>query len=80
MFKRFSDPVLQDHVRLPDPVNREQTEIIDAGYDEETVRRVVKMVDVSEYKRRQAAAGLRITPNAFGVDRRVPIARRIEYF
>ena len=48
-------------------------DIVAAGYDEETVRRVVRMVDRNEYKRRQAAPGVRITRRAFGRDRRYPI-------
>jgi NAD+ synthase (glutamine-hydrolysing) len=48
-------------------------EITAAGYDEAVVRRVVTLVDRSEYKRRQAAPGIKITPRAFGKDRRLPI-------
>ncbi|MBR9989632.1 MAG: NAD+ synthase [Gemmatimonadetes bacterium] len=48
-------------------------EITAAGYDEEVVRRVINLVDRSEYKRRQAAPGVKITPRAFGKDRRLPI-------
>jgi NAD+ synthase (glutamine-hydrolysing) len=47
--------------------------IIDAGFAEATVRRVVRMVDRNEYKRRQAAPGVKITTKAFGRDRRLPI-------
>jgi len=48
-------------------------DIVAAGFDEETVRRVVLMVDRNEYKRRQGAPGVRITRRAFGRDRRYPI-------
>ena len=48
-------------------------EIVAQGYDEATVRRVIRMVDRTEYKRRQAAPGVRITRRAFGRDRRYPI-------
>jgi NAD+ synthase (glutamine-hydrolysing) len=48
-------------------------EIVAAGFDESLVRRIGRMVDASEYKRRQAAPGVKITPRAFGKDRRVPI-------
>ncbi len=48
-------------------------QIIKAGYDEATVIRVVAMVDMNEYKRRQAPPGVRITARAFGRDRRYPI-------
>lgn len=48
-------------------------DIIAQGYDADTVKRVVRMVDFNEYKRRQAAVGVRITPRGFGRDRRYPI-------
>jgi NAD+ synthase (glutamine-hydrolysing) len=48
-------------------------EIIAAGYDADVVRRVIRMVDLNEYKRQQAAPGVRITQLAFGRDRRYPI-------
>ncbi len=50
--------------------------IIEAGFEAQTVRRVIKMVVSNEYKRRQAAPGVRITPRAFGRDRRYPITSR----
>jgi NAD+ synthase (glutamine-hydrolysing) len=51
-------------------------EMVAAGFDESTVRRVVKLIDGAEYKRRQAAPGLKVTSKAFGVGRRIPIAQR----
>lgn len=48
-------------------------DIVSLGFDRETVRRVLRLVDVNEYKRRQAAPGVRITERAFGRDRRYPI-------
>lgn len=48
-------------------------DIVGAGFERETVRRVLRMVDINEYKRRQAAPGVRITKRAFGRDRRYPI-------
>ncbi len=51
-------------------------EIAAAGFDFTTVQKVVRMVDRNEYKRRQAAPGVRITPRAFGRDRRYPITSR----
>jgi NAD+ synthase (glutamine-hydrolysing) len=51
-------------------------EIAALGIDRQTVRRVVAMIDLNEYKRRQAAPGVRITPKAFGKDRRLPITNR----
>ena len=50
--------------------------MIDKGEDPETVRRVVRMIDTNEYKRRQAAPGIKITSKAFGLGRRYPIARK----
>ena len=47
--------------------------IIAAGFDRETVLRVLRLVDINEYKRRQAATGPRITQRGFGKDRRYPI-------
>ncbi|WP_250464197.1 NAD+ synthase [Microbulbifer litoralis] len=48
-------------------------DIVAAGYDRETVERVVRLVDRNEYKRRQAAVGVRISERGFGRDRRYPI-------
>ncbi|MDP3049831.1 MAG: NAD(+) synthase, partial [Eubacteriales bacterium] len=52
------------------------SEIVARGYAEPVVRRVAAMVDQAEYKRRQAAPGLKVTSKAFGSGRRVPIAHR----
>jgi NAD+ synthase (glutamine-hydrolysing) len=59
-------------------VERDQgrEEMIAAGMPGETVDEVIRLVDRSEYKRRQAAPGIRITPRAFGKDRRLPITNR----
>jgi NAD+ synthase (glutamine-hydrolysing) len=51
-------------------------EIVALGIDRAVVQRVVAMIDGNEYKRRQAAPGVRITPKAFGKDRRLPITNR----
>ena len=48
-------------------------EMIDAGHDEQLVLRITRLVDLSEYKRRQMPPGVRITKKAFGRDRRMPI-------
>jgi len=56
--------------------DRSVAEIVAAGHDEATVRRVVRMVDAAEYKRRQSPPGVKITPRAFGRDRRLPITNR----
>jgi NAD+ synthase (glutamine-hydrolysing) len=55
---------------------KSMSDIIAAGFDEATVRRVIRLIDLSEYKRRQAAPGLKVTTKAFGVGRRIPIAQR----
>ncbi len=54
-------------------------EIIAAGFDAQTVQRIIRLVDMSEYKRKQAALGLKVTSRAFGVGRRMPIAARFRY-
>ncbi len=53
-------------------------EIVKEGFDPATVSRVIRLVDRSEYKRRQAAPGLKVTSRAFGFGRRMPIAQRYE--
>ncbi len=54
-------------------------EIIAHGYDPQTVRMVVNMIHKSEYKRRQAAPGLKVTTRAFGTGRRMPVAMRLNF-
>ena len=56
--------------------DRPAAEIIATGFSEADVRRVVRLIDLSEYKRRQAAPGLKVTSRAFGVGRRQPVAQR----
>ena len=56
--------------------DRSYADMVDMGFDAETVRRVIAMVDRNEYKRRQAPPGVKITPRAFGRDRRLPIINR----
>jgi NAD+ synthase (glutamine-hydrolysing) len=63
------DAILQAYVEEDHSVE----ELVAAGYDRATVERVARLVIVNEYKRRQAAPGVRITPRAFGRDRRYPI-------
>jgi NAD+ synthetase len=55
---------------------KSSAEIVAAGFEESVVKRVVRLIDVNEYKRRQAAPGLKVTTKAFGVGRRIPIAQR----
>ena len=50
--------------------------LLSSGFDEETVRRIIRLVDLNEYKRKQAAPGLKTTPLAFGVGRRMPIVQK----
>jgi NAD+ synthase (glutamine-hydrolysing) len=66
------DPILKAYVE--DDVMIDQ--IIGMGFDREIVLRVAKLVDRNEYKRRQAAPGIKITPRDFGRDRRLPITNR----
>jgi NAD+ synthase (glutamine-hydrolysing) len=63
------DPILKAYVEE----DRGREQIIALGFDPATVARVLRMVDYSEYKRRQAPPGVKITPRAFGRDRRLPI-------
>ena len=63
------DAILQAYVEEDHSVE----ELVAAGFDRATVERVARLVIVNEYKRRQAAPGVRITPRAFGRDRRYPI-------
>jgi NAD+ synthase (glutamine-hydrolysing) len=53
-------------------------DIVALGFEEETVRWVIRAIDFNEYKRRQAAPGLKITSKAFGMGRRIPIAVKLE--
>jgi NAD+ synthase (glutamine-hydrolysing) len=69
---RLLDPVLKLYVE--DDVG--VSELIARGFDPELVRKAVRLVDTSEYKRRQAPPGIRITTRAFGRDRRLPITNR----
>jgi NAD+ synthase (glutamine-hydrolysing) len=55
---------------------RSVAEIVADGFDEKVVRKVVRLIEINEYKRRQAAPGLKVTSKAFGVGRRMPVARK----
>jgi len=66
------DPILKGYVEQ----DLSPDELVAAGHDPKTVARVVELVDRSEYKRRQAPPGVKITPRAFGRDRRMPITNR----
>jgi NAD+ synthase (glutamine-hydrolysing) len=66
------DPILKFYVEE----DRSVKEIAGLGFDEALVRKVVRLVDRAEYKRRQNPPGVKITPRAFGKDRRLPITNR----
>jgi len=66
------DPILEAYVEDDAALD----EIVARGFDPEAVKRIIRMVDRNEYKRRQAAPGVKITPRAFGRDRRLPLASR----
>jgi len=71
------DPIVEAYVeddRAPEDI------IAERGLDPKLVDRVVEMIDRAEYKRRQAAPGIKITPKAFGRDRRLPITNRYRRF
>lgn len=66
------DPILKAYIEE----DKDFTKIITAGFDQDTVLKVLNMVDRSEYKRRQSPPGIKITPKAFGRDRRMPITNQ----
>ena len=66
------DPILEGYIEE----DRSPEDLIAEGMDRHTVERVVRMIDAAEYKRRQAPPGVKITPKAFGRDRRLPITNR----
>ncbi|AYC34315.1 NAD+ synthase [Pseudomonas cavernae] len=66
-------PVLDEILKLYIEYDLSANAIIAEGFDEDTVRRVLRLVDLNEYKRRQAAVGVRVTQRGFGRDRRYPI-------
>jgi NAD+ synthase (glutamine-hydrolysing) len=66
------DPILKAYVEDDLAIDR----IVAMGFDRDTVTKVARLVDKSEYKRRQAAPGIKITPRDFGRDRRLPITNR----
>ena len=67
------DDILQRHVERHQP----QEEIIAAGFDADTVARVLRLVRLAEFKRKQAAPGLKVTDRAFGTGWRMPIAAKL---
>ena len=63
------DPIIEAYVEGDSTAG----ELVEQGFDPEVVARIVRLVDLAEYKRRQSPIGVRVTPKAFGKDRRVPI-------
>jgi len=66
------DPVLEGYVER----DRSPADLVDEGFDPRMVQEVTRLVDRNEYKRRQAAPGVKISRKAFGRDRRLPITNR----
>jgi len=66
------DPILRGYIEE----DLSPEELVAAGHRPEIVARVIQLVDRSEYKRRQSPPGVKITPRAFGRDRRLPITNR----
>ena len=66
------DPILERLVEREEPISA----IVAAGFDRDTVVRVDRMINIAEYKRRQAAPGVKVTLKNFGRDRRYPITNR----
>jgi NAD+ synthase (glutamine-hydrolysing) len=69
-------PVLDAILKRYIEQGESSAEIIEAGYAPEVVHDVIRKIDLNEYKRKQAAPGLKITPLAFGVGRRIPIVQK----
>lgn len=69
------DAILFEHIEQ----EKSAEELIETGHDEAVVRDVIRKVDLNEYKRKQAATGLKVTSRAFGVGRRMPIAARMTW-
>jgi NAD+ synthase (glutamine-hydrolysing) len=66
------DPILEAYVEE----DKSLSDIVKSGYDYQIVEKVINLVDRNEYKRRQAAPGIKITRRAFGKDRRLPITNK----
>jgi NAD+ synthase (glutamine-hydrolysing) len=69
-------PVLDGILRLYVEEGLSRAEIVEKGYDQTVVDDIVRKVDLNEYKRKQAAPGLKTTPLAFGIGRRIPIVQK----
>ena len=69
------DPILKAYVEEDKSID----EIAEMGFDKEIISKVIAMVDINEYKRRQSPIGIKITQKAFGKDRRLPITNKYRY-
>jgi NAD+ synthase (glutamine-hydrolysing) len=69
------DPILAEYVEKDATIEQ----IVALGFDAQLVKKVIRLVDQSEYKRKQGALGIKITPRAFGKDRRMPITNRYRF-
>jgi NAD+ synthase (glutamine-hydrolysing) len=67
------DDILQRHIERHQP----KDEILAAGFDADTVERVLRLVRLAEFKRKQAAPGIKVTDRAFGTGWRMPIAAKL---
>jgi NAD+ synthase (glutamine-hydrolysing) len=70
------DPILELYVED----DQSFEEIVDLGYPAEVVKKVIALVDRAEYKRRQAAPGIKVSTRAFGRDRRLPITNQFREY
>jgi NAD+ synthase (glutamine-hydrolysing) len=66
------DPLLEAYI----DGDQTEAELVESGFDADVVRRICRLVDIAEYKRRQNPPGLRVMRKAFGRDRRLPITNR----
>jgi NAD+ synthetase len=67
------DPLLSAHIEQ----GLGESELVERGFPRDVVQRILRLVALSEYKRRQAAPALKVTSRAFGIGWRMPIAKRI---
>lgn len=72
-------PVLDTIIDLYIEKNNSLKEIIKSGISKKTTKKIINLIDTNEYKRRQAPPGIKITPKAFGKDRRIPITNKALY-
>ena len=70
------DGILQRYVEQ----EQSAAEIVEAGFEQAVVEKIIRLVDHNEYKRKQAAPGLKVTSRAFGTGRRIPIAQNYQSY